>query len=85
MNQSSYTPELFEQQWRGRRVRTRGYYQVPQTTYIVTAALYRHKENNITIFAIMSERYTPDNKEWYTIEIADDEFDKCMADFEIIG
>jgi len=79
------TPELFEQQWRGKRVRLKGYYKLPDTTYVVTAALYQHEEDKTTIFAIQSERYTFENKEWYTIKMGEEEFEKCIANFEVIS
>lgn len=80
------TPELFEQQWKGRIVRPKlqHYAGIPDTTYLVTAALFDGEDDGETIFAIMSERYTFDNKEWYTIRIGGDEFEKCMADFEVV-
>lgn len=80
------TPEIFEEQWYGKRVRPKSrYYQIPDTTYIVTAALYQHESDGETIFAIRSERYTRENKEWYTIHMGKYEFEARIADFEVIS
>lgn len=80
------TPEIFEEQWHGKRVRPKlAYYEIPDTTYVVTAALYQYESDNETIFAIRSERYTLENKEWYTIRMGKDEFEARIADFEIIS
>ncbi len=80
------TPQEFEAQWMHKRVRPKlKYYQIPDTTYVVTAALYQYESNDETIFAIQSERYTLENKEWYTIRMGKDEFEARMTDFEIIS
>ena len=62
------------------------YYKLPIKKYIVTTALLNWEDNNTTtIFAIKALDYNLENKHWITIKIAEYEFDKCIADFEIIG
>ena len=80
------TPELFEQQWKNKivRLKLQHYSGIPDTTYVVTAALFEWETDDVTVFAIQSERYTLENKEWYTIKIGPEEFEKCMADFEVV-
>ncbi len=53
--------------------------------YIVTSSLLNYEDNGkTTIFAIKALDYNLENKHWITIKIAAEEFEKCMADFEII-
>lgn len=61
------------------------HYQLPVKEYIVTAALYNYEDDGkTTVFAIKALDYSLENKHWFAIKIADNEFDKCIADFEII-
>lgn len=61
------------------------YKTLPQKEYIVTSALFNWEDDGkTTIFAIKALDYNLENKHWITIKIAADEFDKCIADFEIV-
>lgn len=61
------------------------YKDLPEKEFIVTSALYNWEDDGkTTLFAIKALDYTPENKHWFTIKIAADEFEKCIADFEII-
>lgn len=61
------------------------YYKIPIKEYIVTSALLNWEDDNkTTIFAIKALDYSLENKQWITFHIGSDEFEKCMADFEVI-
>lgn len=83
------TQEQFEQTWHFKIVRPKlQHYKLPDKEYIVSSALYNHDEEKgekITTFAIKAVDYSLENKHWITIKIGESEFEKCMADFEIIG
>lgn len=77
----------FETKYLNRLVRYRGeHYQIPtDVTYWVTAALFEHDENGITIFAIMSEKWNPPNNvDWFTFKLAPEELAE-LGKFEIVG
>lgn len=80
--------ETFEAQWKNKIVRLKGKcFKFPKKNYQVTAALYQYEDGDVTIFAIMAEDYIfgPDsNRQWFTIKINPEDFDKCMDDFEIV-
>lgn len=78
------TQEQFENQWLNKKVRNLGYYQIPDDIYLVTAALLDYQENDITIFAIMSDQYTTENKRWYTIEVGKNEIEDLKNRFEVL-
>lgn len=78
----------FEAKYHGKKVRPLGNYykNLPQKEYIVTAALLNWEDNGkTTIFAIKALDYNLENKHWTTFYISDDDFDKTMSDFEIVG
>ena len=75
----------FEDQWFKKIVRPLGtHYQIPIKDYLVTAALYEWEDGN-TKFAIRALDYSTENKQWFTINIAPDEFELCMSDFEVVS
>lgn len=75
-----WTKELFEETYLHKIVRPRGnYYDLPMEDYVVTAALYEFEGDGVSIFAIEH-----DGDHWFTIKIEKEEFEECMADFEII-
>jgi hypothetical protein len=83
---NNMTPEQqsFEAKWHKKIVRPKGkYYQIPIKFYNVTAALYEW-DGDETIFAIMAEDYSPENKHWFTIHLAPEELSKLDEDFDII-
>lgn len=76
---------VFAEKWKNQKVRLRGtFYELPDKEYVVTAALYKWDSGDVTVFAIMAVDYTLENKHWFTIKIAPDDFEKCMGDFEIV-
>ena len=76
----------FENKWLNRIVRYQGnHYQIPKDVkYLVTAALYEWEDDEITIFAVMSEKWNPPaNIDWITIRLAPAEI--ChLDDFEVV-
>ena len=77
----------FEAKWHGKIIRPKGKcYQIPIKRYLVTAALYKYKDD-ITVFGIMAEDYKfgkDSNGHFFTIKIGIEELEECMNDFEII-
>jgi hypothetical protein len=78
--------QKFESTYHYKVVRPLGkVYQIPQKEYIVTSALLNWEDDGkTTIFAIKALDYTVENKQWITIKIAADEFEKCISDFEVV-
>jgi len=78
----------FEEKWLHKVVRPKGlYYQIPIKKYQVTAALYKYEDDDITIFAVMAEDWSPGpkgNAHWFTIKIGSEELNERMNDFEIL-
>ena len=77
----------FAGKWLNKLVKYKGtYYKIPlDVTYKVTAALLNHDDDNLTIFAIMSEKWNPPaNIDWFTIRMNNEEL-KDLDNFEVIG
>lgn len=74
------TQELFEETYHNKWVRFKGEYFTTLKDVVAynTAALYRYEENDVTIFAVMI------NDMFNVAHISPEEFDKAMADIEII-
>jgi hypothetical protein len=77
--------ERFAEKYHFKLVKLTGNYfkQIPQKEYIVTSALFNW-EGDVTIFALKALDYNLENKHWFTIKIAANEFREAMADVEII-
>lgn len=77
------TQEEFEDKWQGKIVKPLGHYKIPDKEYFVTAALLDQPSGNK--LAIMATDYTPENKQWITIDLADEEVELLDERFEILG
>lgn len=77
------TQEEFAAKWHYKVIRplNNHFKTLPNKEYVVTSALYDEQE---TIFAIKATDYNLENKHWITIKIAPEDFEKSMADFEIL-
>lgn len=76
--------EGFANKWHNKIVVPNGKYQIPQKEYIVTAALLDYgAENGVTIFAIMAKDYTPENKQWITFHLNNQEVEDLNNAFKI--
>lgn len=75
----------FENKYHYKVVRPLNHYNIPKKEYVVTSALLNWEDDGkTTVFAIKALDYSLENKHWFTIKIASDEFHKCINDFEII-
>jgi len=74
--------KAFETKWHEKIVRPKGvHYQIPQTEYLVSAALYKWDPGDITIFAIVGPDGPPN---WFTIKVAPEDLHWIEEDFEIV-
>lgn len=77
--------EIFSKKWHRMLVKSKGYYQIPDRLYFVTATLFDHDiDKNESVFAILSDKWSKENPEWYTIMIPNDDIHKLDERFEII-
>lgn len=83
------TQKEFEQKWHYKKVKSKGYYKIPDVEYYVTACLLDSApESNcfqLTKFAIMACDYSSENRNWLTFDLAPEEVDKLDERFEILG
>lgn len=77
--------EEYAKKWHRMVVRSKGYYQIPDRNYFVTAALFNNDiEKQESVFAIMSDKWSKDHPEWYTIMVPNADINKLDERFEII-
>ncbi len=78
------TTDEFCKKWHLKLVKPISYYKIPDKIYHVTAALYHHDNDKTTVFAIMAVDYTPENKQWITFNLTDEDVDVLDQRFEIV-
>jgi len=75
----------FEKIFLGKLVRNKGqFFDIPISEYLVTAALFEFDPGDVTILAIMSKDYTPENTQWYTLKIDPVDFKAAIRDFDVL-
>ncbi len=70
----------FEDKWQGKTVvYKKGYWDIPEGEYLVTASLYKHDDDGNTIFAVFKKM-----GEWFVFHLADEQLPQLDKDFTII-